>query len=118
MDINQLLERIATALEESNRITQHWTDLNAVWHDKAEALTEKRYQEKRESDERYVKLQQTWHDEAERLNELRYQEQKQRDEQSQKAQEAMLEEQIRRQDALAQSAHDAYLKYIKEQAKP
>lgn len=106
MDINQLLERIALAFEEQNRINQQWVDINTAWHNEAEALTEKRYQEKRETDDRYVELQQTWHDEAERLNELRYQEQKQRAEQEH-------QKQVEHESALLH----AYLERLKEQAK-
>ena len=92
MDINQLLERIALAFEEQNRINQHWTKINSKWHEENSANTE-----------RIIAI---------------HKANAKRDELWRKAQEAMLEEQIRKQDALTQSAHDAYLEHLKEQAKP
>jgi uncharacterized protein YdaT len=92
MDINQLLERIALAFEEQNRINQHWIDINDTWHKENVAGTE-----------RIIAIHKANAD---------------RDEQWRKAQETVLEESIRKQEALTQSAHDAYLEHLKEQAKP
>lgn len=92
MDINQLLERIATALEEQNRINQRWIEINGTWHKENVAGTE-----------RIIAIH--------KANAAH-------DEQWRQEQKAMLEEQIRKQDALTQSAHDAYLEHLKEQAKP
>jgi restriction endonuclease Mrr len=92
MDINQLLERIAIALEEQNRVNQQWIDINAVWQEENSANTE-----------RIIAI---------------YKANAERDEQWRKAQQVMFEEQVRKQDALTQSAHDAYLEHLKEQAKP
>jgi hypothetical protein len=73
------LKRIADALEKQNNTNQEWLELNKKWHEEAEVLTEKRYQEHRAHAEREFKSAQEWHDEAERLNELRFQEHRERE---------------------------------------
>ena len=73
--LERLLERIANAFEEQKRTNLAWIELQKQWHEKSEALTEKRYQEHTDREERAFTRNQVWHDEAERLNEQRYQEQ-------------------------------------------
>ena len=77
----EILERIAGALEQQVTFYRDWLEFQKKTHDEAEALTEKRYQEKREFEAMIIKREQEWHDEAERLNEQRYQENVARDQQ-------------------------------------
>ncbi len=72
-------KRIADALEEQNRYNLEYIALQKQWRDEAEALTEKRYQERIAFDDMIAERNQEWHDEAERLNELRFQEHRERE---------------------------------------